>query len=302
MDRDFSEDLRRFKRTGKGQARLLSALRASLRPAEENLGFARLDHGREIRKGYPEVVYGEGKTREQIDAIAGRILARSGRVLITRITPEAFAWLMPRHPGLKYDAEARAAFHEGNGGTSVLPSARTAKADRPAASSALFRGHVLVVCAGTSDIPVAREAALTARLLGCRVRSLHDVGVAGLHRLLAQLPALRRASVIIAVAGMEGALPSVVAGLVDKPVIAVPTSVGYGASLKGLAALLALLNSCASGLTVVNIDNGFGAGFAAAQILRLANGGPVRSERKAPPKRLRAGRKAGSLAVRRPKS
>ena len=135
---------------------------------------------------------------------------------------------------------------------------------------------------------MAAEAALTARLLGCRVRSLHDVGVAGLHRLLSQLPALRRASVIIAVAGMEGALPSVVAGLVDKPVIAVPTSVGYGASLKGLAALLALLNSCASGLTVVNIDNGFGAGFAAAQIMRLAQGGLQRPKPKGPT--LRSGR------------
>jgi pyridinium-3,5-biscarboxylic acid mononucleotide synthase len=285
MDRDFSEDLRRYKRTGKGQARLLTALRASLRPAgaaEENLGFARLDHARESRKGYPEVVYGEGKSREQIDIIAGRILARSGRVLITRMAPEVFAWLQPRHPGLEYDAAARAAFHEGNEGNgeaSALPKARaaarktakTARSRKPA--PALYGGHVLVLCAGTTDIPVAAEAALTARLLGCRVRSLHDVGVAGLHRLLSQLPALRRASVIIAVAGMEGALPSVVAGLVDKPVIAVPTSVGYGASLKGLAALLALLNSCASGLTVVNIDNGFGAGFAAAQIMRLAHGG-----------------------------
>lgn len=275
MDRDFSEDLRRFQKTGKGQARLLTALRASLRPAEENLGFARLDHARESRKGYPEVVYGEGKTREQIDAITGRILARSGRVLITRMAPEVFAWLKPRHPGLRYDAAARAAFQEG-------------KAEgKPAgkAAPALYGGHVLVICAGTSDIPVAAEAALTARLLGCRVRSLHDVGVAGLHRLLSQLPALRRASIIIAVAGMEGALPSVVAGLVDKPVIAVPTSVGYGASLKGLAALLALLNSCASGLTVVNIDNGFGAGFAAAQILRLANAGLRRPTGKAPASR-----------------
>jgi NCAIR mutase (PurE)-related protein len=224
--------------------------------AEENLGFARLDHAREARKGYPEVVYGEGKTREQLDAIAGRLLKRSGRLLITRVGPETFAWLKPRHAGLRYHEAARAIYHEG---TSALRAAR-----------ALRRGHVLVVCAGTSDIPVAEEAALTARLIGCRVRSVHDVGVAGLHRLLKQLPALRRASVIIAVAGMEGALPSVVAGLVDKPVIAVPTSVGYGASLNGLAALLALLNSCASGLTVVNIDNGFGAGFAAAQILRLA--------------------------------
>ena len=289
MDRDFSEDLRRYKRTGQGQARLLTALRASLRPAgaaEENLGFARLDHARESRKGYPEVVYGEGKTREQIDVITGRILARSGRVLVTRLAPEVFAWLQPRHPGLEYDAAARAAFHQGRRDQSRGGNAKRGPADRKPAPP-LYGGHVLVLCAGTTDIPVAAEAALTARLLGCRVRSLHDVGVAGLHRLLSQLPALRRASVIIAVAGMEGALPSVVAGLVDKPVIAVPTSVGYGASLKGLAALLALLNSCASGLTVVNIDNGFGAGFAAAQILRLANGGLQRPPKKsqAPAKR-----------------
>lgn len=292
MDRDFTEDLRRFKRTGKGQARLLTALRASLRPAEENLGFARLDHARESRKGYPEVVYGEGKTREQIDAITGRILARSGRVLITRMAPEVFAWLQPRHPGLRYDAEARAAYQEWG---------KEVKAERKAAS-ALYGGHVLVLCAGTSDIPVAAEAALTARLLGCKVRSLHDVGVAGLHRLLSQLPALRRASIIIAVAGMEGALPSVVAGLVDKPVIAVPTSVGYGASLKGLAALLALLNSCASGLTVVNIDNGFGAGFAAAQVLRLANAGlrPPAEKSPAPHSGRTASRQ--TLRSRRPKS
>jgi pyridinium-3,5-biscarboxylic acid mononucleotide synthase len=305
MDRDFSEDLRRFKRTGKGQARLLIALRASLRPAEENLGFARLDHARESRKGYPEVVYGEGKTPEQIDIIAGRILARSGRVLITRMAPEVFAWLKPRHPGLRYDAAARAAYHDGKddgkGDGKGGGKAKTKAAPAP------YGGHVLVLCAGTTDIPVAAEAALTARLLGCRVRSLHDVGVAGLHRLLSQLPALRRASVIIAVAGMEGALPSVVAGLVDKPVIAVPTSVGYGASLKGLAALLALLNSCASGLTVVNIDNGFGAGFAAAQILRLANAGLKPPEGKTPRSRSRRGsgrtlRSGPTLRSGRPKS
>ena len=240
----------------------------SKRPDVENLGFARVDHSREARQGFPEVVFGEGKTREQIAAISARILARSGRLLVTRVPEDVYRFLLPGIAGLRYNAPARAAFHEG---TSALRSAKR-----------LRRGHILVLCAGTSDIPVAEEAALTARLLGCRVRTLYDVGVAGLHRLLAQLPALRRASVLITVAGMEGALPSVVAGLVDKPVIGVPTSIGYGTSMKGVTALLALLNSCASGLTVVNIDNGFGAGFAAAQMLRLAQGrtGRKRTTRK----------------------
>jgi NCAIR mutase (PurE)-related protein len=219
MDPDFPQAPQRFPAAVSGQAKLLTALRRSLKPAgsaagagaEENLGFARLDHDRESRKGYPEVVYGEGKTLPQIDAIAGRILKRSGRILITRVGPEVFAHLRTRHAGLRAHPEARAVYHEG---TAALPASR-----RLSRASTLARGHVLVVCAGTSDIPVAEEAALTARLLGCRVKTLHDVGVAGLHRLLKRLPDLRRASVIIAVAGMEGALPSVIAGLVDKPVI-----------------------------------------------------------------------------------
>jgi NCAIR mutase (PurE)-related protein len=289
MDPDFPQASQRLQATVSGQAKLLTTLRRSLKSpgsaagaagagAEENLGFARLDHDRESRKGYPEVVYGEGKTLPQIDAIAGRILKRSGRILITRVGPEVFAHLRTRHAGLRYHPEARAVYHEG----AALPA--SPRALPPA------RGHVLVVCAGTSDIPVAEEAALTARLLGCRVKTLHDVGVAGLHRLLKRLPDLRRASVIIAVAGMEGALPSVIAGLVDKPVIGVPTSVGYGASLKGLAALLALLNSCAAGLTVVNIDNGFGAGFAAAQILRLAGAAKPAAQGKRAPAAPKSGK------------
>lgn len=220
--------------------------------------FARLDHEREARKGFPEVVFGEGKTPAQIAAIAERLLARSGRVLITRASPEAWEHVRARVPGLRYAATARAIWH---GGTPALRS-----------RLAMRRGHVLVLAAGTADLPIAEEAALTARLLGCRVRSIYDVGVAGLHRLLAHLPALRRASVIIAVAGMEGALASVVAGLARAPVIGVPTRIGYGTGLGGLAAVLSMLNSCATGLTVVNIDNGFGAGFAAAQMLRLAQG------------------------------
>ena len=220
--------------------------------------FARLDHGREARKGFPEVVFGEGKTLDQIERLAERILARSGRLLITRAAPAVWERLGPRFPRLRYHAAARAIWYPGT------PALRS--------RHALRRGTVLVLAAGTGDLPAAEEAALTARLMGCRVRTLYDVGVAGLHRLLAHLPALRRASVIIAAAGMEGALASVVAGLVKAPVIGLPTSIGYGSSLKGMAALLAMLNSCASGLTVVNIDNGFGAGFAAAQMLRLAQG------------------------------
>jgi NCAIR mutase (PurE)-related protein len=186
-------------------------------------------------------------------------MARSGRLLVTRTDAGTAAAIRERIPGALWHEAARAVYHPGT------PTLRR--------SRALRRGHVLTVCGGTGDIPVAEEAALTARMLGCRTRSVHDVGVAGLHRLLENLPALRSASVIIVVAGMEASLPSVVAGLVDKPVIAVPTSVGYGASFGGLAALLALLNSCATGVTVVNIDNGFGAGFAAAQILRLVRKG-----------------------------
>lgn len=221
----------------------------------ENLGFAQLDHDRDKRKGFPEVIFGPGKTPEQILAIAGRILARSGRILVTRVPESVYHLLKDQYPHLQYSIPAQAIYFAG---PIKIQKQKT-----------LSRGHVLVISAGTGDFPVAEEAALTARLLGCRVKSLHDLGVAGLHRLLSRLPDLKKASVIIAVAGMEGALPSVIAGLVDKPVIAVPTSIGYGSSQGGMTAMLAMLNSCASGLTVVNIDNGFGAGFAAAQILRL---------------------------------
>jgi pyridinium-3,5-biscarboxylic acid mononucleotide synthase len=222
----------------------------------ENLGFALLDHDRDKRKGFPEVIFGPGKTPEQILAIAGRILVRSGRILITRVPESVYHLLKAQYPYLQYSTPAQAIYFAGP------PKLQKQKA--------LRRGHILVISAGTGDFPVAEEAALTANLLGCRVKSLHDLGIAGLHRILAKLPDLKKASVIIAVAGMEGALPSVIAGLVDKPVIAVPTSIGYGSSQGGMTAMLAMLNSCASGLTVVNIDNGFGAGFAAAQILRLA--------------------------------
>lgn len=215
----------------------------------EDAGIARIDHHRALRQGYPEVIFGEGKTPEQVLSIAERVAAQGGGFLATRLSSEAAGLLQERFAGLEYNALARAAH---------LPALEP--------SAPAVRGSVLVVSAGTSDLPVAEEAALTARALGNPVEMLTDVGVAGIHRILGQAEALRRAAVVIVVAGMEGALPSVVGGLVAVPVIAVPTSVGYGAAFGGIAALLGMLNSCAAGVTVVNIDNGFGAGFAAARI------------------------------------
>ncbi|HEY1373059.1 MAG TPA: nickel pincer cofactor biosynthesis protein LarB [Candidatus Binatia bacterium] len=217
----------------------------------EDLGFAKVDHHRSLRQGFPEVILGEGKTGADIAAIARAIHNRHANVLITRLSPEKLAFLKRRLKGVRV--------HERAGAVTWL--------DRPIRVAG--RGTVLVVCAGTSDIPVAEEAALTAEMMANRVERLYDVGVAGLHRLLDNRGKLFSAAVLIVVAGMEGALPSVVAGLVDKPVIAVPTSIGYGASFHGLAALLGMLNSCAAGVTVVNIDNGFGAGFAASLINRV---------------------------------
>jgi NCAIR mutase (PurE)-related protein len=215
----------------------------------EDLGFARLDHHRALRRGFPEVVFGSGKTPEQIATIVERIASRGQNALVTRASGEAAAAVMARVPSAVYHETARAL---------------TARAAEPEPLS----GRVAVVCAGTSDIPVAEEAALTAEFHGAGVERIYDVGVAGLHRLLDRTQSIRQADVVIVVAGMEGALPSVVGGLVEAPVIAVPTSVGYGAAFQGLAALLAMLNSCASGVAVVNIDNGFGAGYLAATILR----------------------------------
>lgn len=223
------------------------------KPLEANLGFATVDLDRLGRTGAPEVIYGAGKTPQQILTIAARLLSANGRVLITRVSrPQATA-LRRKFPIAQHFGLARC--------VSIIR--------QPAPTHA---GHIAVVCAGTSDLPVADEAAVTATFLGHRVERITDVGVAGLHRILSRVNDLRRANVLIVVAGMEGALPSVVAGLVRRPVIAVPTSVGYGANLGGLAALLGMLNSCGSGVTVVNIDNGFGAGFAAAQINSLAAG------------------------------
>jgi NCAIR mutase (PurE)-related protein len=217
----------------------------------EDLGFAKVDHHRALRQGFPEVIMGQGKQPKEIAGIVRALRRRRANVLVTRLSAEKMAMVKKLVSGLKYHAAAHAATCVGK------PIKITGK------------GAVLVVCAGTSDIPVAEEAAITAAMMGNRVEKLFDVGVAGIHRLLGNRQQLYAASVVIVIAGMEGALPSVVAGLIDKPVIAVPTSVGYGASFNGLAALLAMLNSCASGITVVNIDNGFGAGFAASLINRV---------------------------------
>ncbi len=226
----------------------LGALGALALPPTESLGFATVDHHRALRQGYPEVIFAAGKTTEQVVAIAERIAERGDGVLATRLAPDMHAPLAERFPAVEINALGRTAF--------VAPNT----------PPPVGRGTVLIITAGTSDLPVAEEASVTAHALGNTVERLTDVGVAGLHRLLSQSRVLEDAAVIIVVAGMDGALPSVVGGLVPVPVIAVPTSVGYGASFGGVAALLSMLNSCASGVTVVNIDNGFGAAFAASRI------------------------------------
>jgi NCAIR mutase (PurE)-related protein len=219
-----------------------------------DLGFAQVDKHRALRKGFPEVIFGSGKTPDQTVKIAANILTQEQRVLITRVAPEHARALRKKFKQAVHHPIARCVTIE--------------KRPLPKRS-----GAIAVICAGTSDLPVAEEAAVTAEVMGNRVERVHDAGVAGLHRLLPHLETIQSASVLIVVAGMEGALPSVVAGLVSRPVIAVPTSIGYGANFGGVAALLAMLNSCASGVTVVNIDNGFGAGYAASQINALCSGG-----------------------------
>lgn len=216
----------------------------------EDLGFAKVDHHRSLRQGIPEVIFAPGKSRSQILQIAERLAASGHAVVITRLEEADFVALAKRLPRARYSKDGRVGWV-------------SAKGRRPAPI-----GSVVVISAGTSDLPVAEEAAVTAECSGCRVERLYDVGVSGIHRLFDQRDRLRVAEVIIVVAGMEGALPSVVAGWVEQPVIAVPTSIGYGASFGGLAALLGMLNSCAAGTTVVNIDNGFGAAIAAVRILR----------------------------------
>ena len=234
--------LRRVKR---GTVSLADAARAIGEAPFEQLGFATLDHQRALRAGFPEVVYAEGKTPAQLVAIVDRLYRRGGLVLATRVTSAQRAPLAEAFPRGELHARAR---------TFVL------RRRRPQGAG---YGRVLIVCAGTADLPVAEEALVTAQVMGSRAELVADVGVAGLHRLLAHRAKLRDARVLVVVAGMEGALPSVVGGLVDRPLIAVPTSVGYGANFRGLAPLLAMLNSCAAGVTVVNVDNGFGAGYAA---------------------------------------
>jgi len=216
----------------------------------EDLGFAKVDHQRNTRQGFPEVVFGQGKTPSQIAAIAARIAAAGHTVLVTRTSAEAHRAVAAELPDAVYHDLGRCITHDLH-------------------TTPRGRGTILIAAAGTADLPVAEEAAITADVMGNTVDRLYDVGVAGLHRLLNEHARLTAARVIIVVAGMEGALPSVVGGLVDVPVIAVPTSVGYGASFGGLTALLAMLNSCASGISVVNIDNGFGAAAIASSINHL---------------------------------
>ena len=232
---------------GDAERQLIDALRA---PLYEDLGFARVDHHRAVRQGFPEVVLGLGKTPAQIAAIAAALVGRGSSLLITRASAAAFDAVRVVVPQASFYVEA---------GIISLKQGDVAAG----------KGRVLVAAAGTSDLPVAEEAAYTAELMGNDVDRLYDVGVAGIHRLLGERARLDTARVIIVVAGMEGALPSVVAGLVSVPVIAVPTSIGYGASFGGIAALLGMLNSCASGVSVVNIDNGFGAGNIASLINHL---------------------------------
>ena len=215
----------------------------------QDLGFAKIDHHRSLRKGVPEVVFGEGKSVEQITSIAKELAERAGRFMVTRVGPEVFDAVSGHIPDVLYNEPAKIIWLDRREGI------------------ALKQG-VTIVTAGTADLPVAEEAAVTCRVMGQEPLTLYDVGVAGIHRLLSHVETLQKANVIVAVAGMEGALPSVIGGLVQAPVIAVPTSVGYGVGIKGLGALMTMLNSCSQGIAVVNIDNGFGAGYLAAIINR----------------------------------
>jgi NCAIR mutase (PurE)-related protein len=216
----------------------------------QDLIFAKIDHHRELRRGFPEIIYGLGKTEDQILKIANEIIKKGSNLLITRVESNIFEKLKKKIPKASYNSLAKAIYLKQK---SPLPG----------------KGKVVIITAGTSDIPVAEEASVTCDVLGNKIDKIYDVGVAGLHRLFGEYKKIAHARVIIVVAGMEGALPSVVAGTVDIPIIAVPTSVGYGASFQGLAALLAMLNSCPGGVAVVNIDNGFGAGYLASLINHL---------------------------------
>ena len=217
----------------------------------EDLGFAKIDHHRAIRRGFPEVIFGPGKTVEEISKIGRKLVTENDCVLITRTTKRAFNAIKTQFPDAKYHTRSRA----------IVIDRRPSNPADPG---------VLVITAGTSDLPIAEEASITAELFGSTVKRINDVGIAGIHRLLAHLQEMNEATVIIVVAGMDGALPALISGLVACPVIAVPTSIGYGANFDGLAALLTMLNSCSPGTSVVNIDNGFGAGYLAGSINRLA--------------------------------
>lgn len=232
----------------------------------EHLGFATVDHHRSLRQGFPEVIFCEGKTTEQVTAIAGRLLKRHRLLLATRISPKTARALLKLDRSARHHPEARV--------VTVQPGLRQQ------------RGHILVLTAGTADVPVAEEARITAEIMGSRVETLYDVGVAGIHRVLSQHRRLQRARVLVVAAGMDGVLPSVVGGLVDRPVIAVPTSTGYGASLGGFAALLTMLNACAAGVGVMNIDNGFGAGCLAHRINLLGEERRPSIVKRAPRRRL----------------
>ena len=252
-EQEIREILRGYKNGKIDEEEAVSIIKKVPMKAVEKLGFAQVDHYREIRQGFPEVIYAAGKTKEQVLAIMKSLYENSeGNVMATRASIEQYEYLRDKIPEARYDEVARMIYVD-----------RDKRIKRDAART------ILILTAGTSDIPVAEEARLTAYLWGNEVKTCYDCGVAGIHRLFGHIEEIERASVIIVVAGMEGALASVVGGLTDKPVIAVPTSVGYGASFGGIAALLSMLNSCASGVSVVNIDNGFGAGVLASKINRL---------------------------------
>ena len=248
MDQDQLREL--FEQVRAGALDIDAAMGRLRHMPFEDLGFAKVDHHRALRHGMPEVILAKGKTPQQVAAIAESLLANAKNVLVTRADPECAAVVTAQLPAAEY-----------------LPLSGTIRFWRD--RTVHGKGKIAIVCAGTSDIPVAEEAQVTAELMGNEVDAIHDIGVAGIHRLMSNRERLTHARVVVVCAGMEGALPSVVGGLVSCPVIAVPTSVGYGASFHGLAALLGMLNSCASNVTVVNIDNGFGAGYVASLINRL---------------------------------
>jgi len=239
-----------LKKVHKGELTPEDALRQLKDYPYEDLDFAKIDHHRELRRGFPEIVFGLGKTPEQILEISRTIIQKGSNLLVTRVQPETYASVKKELPEIEYNEPGRAIFCK----VKDLP---------------LGKGKIAIMTAGTSDIPVAEEAAVTCDILGNTIEKIYDVGVAGIHRLFGEYHRLKDARVIIVAAGMEGALPSVVAGMTDIPLIAVPTSVGYGASLNGITALLAMLNSCPGGVTVVNIDNGFGAAYFASLINHL---------------------------------